>query len=259
MVGDVVLQQVTPTAWSPYWWSSRWYHRSPSFHPFSFLPSLFRAAPRSEISPLCSPRRFGTHSPRIISMSNDTKGMKPILPVLYTFPFLQHKKEPNRTRHDIQLRGLWLISQCSALCRRILAVRRHLAFLFFFSQSPWANFIYSAHWLLLLHNTENICFIMKPTEYLFWFLLLVVNRVQNTLYCLYSKRVQNYVNNQCSDRVAQILWLPYLLFQQKGFYFKFMSILKKLLSLGTVFSPFWGLPFMGSHLRMKFFSRYFWT
>lgn len=55
---------------------------------------------------------------------------------------------------------------------------------------------------------------MKPTEYLFWFLFLVVNRIQNTLYYDCSKRVTNYVNNQ-SDCVAQILWLLHLPLQQK--------------------------------------------
>lgn len=131
----------------------------------------------------------------IISMSNDTTGMKPNLPVLYTFPFLQNKREPNQTCCNIRLQGLGLISQLSLLCSRILAVIRQLDF----CQSPWANFIYSACWLLLLHNTESICFIMKPTEYLFWFLFLVVNRVQNTLYYHCSKLVKNYVNNQHSD------------------------------------------------------------
>lgn len=37
----------------------------------------------------------------IISMSNDTKGMEPILRALYTFPFLQNKKEPNQTHCNI--------------------------------------------------------------------------------------------------------------------------------------------------------------
>lgn len=68
---------------------------------------------------------------------------------------------------------------------------------------------------------------MKPTEYLFWFLLLVVNRVQNTLYYHCSKLVKNYVNSQHSDCVAQILWLPHLPLQQKEKknFLKCMSIL----------------------------------
>lgn len=64
----------------------------------------------------------------IISMSNDTTGMKPNLPVLYTFPFLQNKREPNQTRCNIRLQGLGLISQLSLLCFRILAVTRQLDF-----------------------------------------------------------------------------------------------------------------------------------
>lgn len=61
---------------------------------------------------------------------------------------------------------------------------------------------------------------MKPSECLFWFLLLVVNRVQNTLYYHCSKLGKNYVNNQNSDCVAQTLWLPHLPFQQKESFVK---------------------------------------
>lgn len=146
----------------------------------------------------------------IISMSNDTKGMKPVLPGPYTLPFSQNKKEPNALQHSAS----GMVTNFSALpACSVVEFWLSLDIWLFFSQSPWANFIYSAHWLLLLHNTENICFTTKPTEYLFWFLLLVVNRVQNTLYYHCSKLVENYVNSQHSDCVAQISWLPHLLLQ----------------------------------------------
>lgn len=33
----------------------------------------------------------------VIPMSNDTKGMEPILPAFYTFFFLQNKRDPKQT------------------------------------------------------------------------------------------------------------------------------------------------------------------